>query len=477
MKRSIFFATAMMSLLMAATVMASPSVYPTGTTIYDPARAYNGYVLISYEAEGLYGKVDNREHYKGKKWDFNTLPSSDDTDEIFLIDMNGTVVHRWKDDGTTNKKVRLLPNGHLLSISHSTKRVVEYDWDNNIVWKYQTELGPHHDGDRLENGNTLILCYEDVPQSMNEKVVNVTTPWYGTQDRKSLKHHGDSIIEVTPDGKVVWEWKSSDYLDINRYLPIVGRPADWTHGNTASIIPPNKWFDAGDKRFKPGNIIYNPRHFDEFYIIDKESKKIVWSFKFGKVGGLAQIHEPVMIPKGYPGEGNIILFDNGLFPHHENHSGQSIVWEINPSTNEPVWRYMAAEMGSTRFWAKYKSSAYKLPNGNVLISEDYGARAFQVKPDITHPDGGEIVWEYVADSLLSRTSIYPYDYTPQLKAMKKPNELKVSPLNPESWKVLPDAQRKDGVFVKMDDIPKLRGGIEAPQSHMDGEGPARYKPY
>ena len=34
---------------MSASGMAAPSVYPTGTTIYDPAQAQNGYVLISVD--------------------------------------------------------------------------------------------------------------------------------------------------------------------------------------------------------------------------------------------------------------------------------------------------------------------------------------------------------------------------------------------------------------------------------------------
>jgi hypothetical protein len=46
---------------------AEPSVFPTGTTIYDPARAFNSYVLFA-AGDGV----------------------------SRLIDLNGNVVHDWK---------------------------------------------------------------------------------------------------------------------------------------------------------------------------------------------------------------------------------------------------------------------------------------------------------------------------------------------------------------------------------------------
>lgn len=431
-----------------ASAQAAPSVYPTGTTIYDPALSQNGYVLISVDFKDVYAKVDNRGIFDNLK-DFNSAPpAGKEEDTIFLMDMNGNVVNSWKDPGD-NKKVYLLPNGNILSISEPQSAVKEYDWSGNLVWEFKTKLGPHHDGRRLENGNTLILCYESVPKSLNDKVTNVTTPWWGTQDRKGVQLRGDTIIEVNPEGKIVWDWNSSDHLDLNKYMPLTGM-ADWTHGNTISIIPPNKWYDAGDKRFKPGNILYNPRHFDEFMIIDKDTKEVVWSLKDFKVlSGLGNCHEPIMIEKGMPGEGNIMVFDNGLFARNGLHAGQSIVWEINPSNNKVEWRYLPAMAGSFRFTSKYKGSAYKLANGNVLISEDYAGRVFQVKPDATHPDGGPIVWEYVYPSVISRTTMYPYDFCPQLKALAKPKEDKVSPLNPAEWQVLPDSQRKGNAVVNV----------------------------
>ena len=62
------------------------SVYPTGTTIYDPDRAWNGYTVLS--------------------------PLQ--TPAVLVIDMNGTVVKRW--DGYNNSAggpARVLPGGDV----------------------------------------------------------------------------------------------------------------------------------------------------------------------------------------------------------------------------------------------------------------------------------------------------------------------------------------------------------------------------
>src|SRR5437870_5138814 len=68
MQRSslMFAASLVTSALWLATVNAEPSIYPTGVTRYDPAKAHNVFVLFN--------GADDKTH---------------------LVDMNGTEVHRW----------------------------------------------------------------------------------------------------------------------------------------------------------------------------------------------------------------------------------------------------------------------------------------------------------------------------------------------------------------------------------------------
>ena len=72
-------AAAMLFLAWSINVWAWPSVYPTGTTIYDPKKSFNGYTLYS-PMIGQRGATD-----------FYSKPC-----KAYLVDMNGNVVHEWK---------------------------------------------------------------------------------------------------------------------------------------------------------------------------------------------------------------------------------------------------------------------------------------------------------------------------------------------------------------------------------------------
>jgi len=77
--------------------------------------------------------------------------------------------------------------------------------------------------------------------------------------------------------------------------------------------------DAGDGRFHPDNIIWSSRRANIIAIIERKEGKIVWkvgpdysaSPALRKLGQMIGTHHVTMIPKGLPGEGNILIFDNG----------------------------------------------------------------------------------------------------------------------------------------------------------------------
>jgi hypothetical protein len=77
-------------MLAAVVLLGYPSVYPTGVTRYDPARAYNSYVL--------FGSPDGKTH---------------------LIDMNGKNVHEWSYFGFPSEmldpKITGGKRGHVLA--------------------------------------------------------------------------------------------------------------------------------------------------------------------------------------------------------------------------------------------------------------------------------------------------------------------------------------------------------------------------
>lgn len=65
-----------------------------------------------------------------------------------------------------------------------------------------------------------------------------------------------------------------------------------------------------------------------------------------------------------------------------------------------------------------------------------------MKPD------GEIVWEYVNRGGTTRPSPIPYDFTPQLRALAKPEELAVTPPNNLEWQLKPDKYREGNFWCK-----------------------------
>ena len=145
-----------------------------------------------------------------------------------------------------------------------------------------------------------------------------------------------------------------------------------------------------------------------------------------------------MIEKGLPGAGNIILFENGLFTRNRAHTGQTFIVELNPVTQEIVWLYETEGYANIKFFSKTMGTQRRLPNGNTYIAEANTGRLFQVRSD------GEIVWEYVNRGGTTRPSVIPYDYTPQLRALSRPEELTVTPPNNLEWYTMPDILRDRG---------------------------------
>jgi outer membrane protein assembly factor BamB len=381
-------------------VMAGPSIYPTGTTRYDPNKAYNSFVLFT--------GGDNIAR---------------------LIDLNGNTVHEWKDAAAHSTMINpaLIQGklGHVFVTLETiegkgtdlvpgqlnrriSKIVGELDWDGNKVWSFgEGEKTPggaaqqHHDWARLTNGNTVILA-------------NLTHRINGFKHPLVMD---DVIYEINPNGEVVWKWTASEHIDEFGFTPAElillrnSESPDYLHINNLKVVGNNHWFDTGDKRFNPDNLIFDSRNANFTAIIDKKTGKIVW--RLGPhyppinteqtqnrqlprpVDQISGQHDAQLIPENLPGAGNLLIFDNqGIagFPIAElPFTGGSRVLEINPVKNEIVWQYTGLDSGgpSWSFRSTHISAARRLPNGNTFIDEGQSGRLFQVTPE------GEIVWEYI----------------------------------------------------------------------------------
>ena len=381
------------------------TVYPLGTTLYDPGKCHNGYTMVNFYASG-------------------------EGSGILIVDMNGNTVHEWP--MRVLREPKLLRNGNIL-VSHVTVddrrtplihrgRIREFDWEGEVVWELEpTPEGlraESHSGTtggilaiRLDNGNTIAVHKEPVPWKYMRKIKDPAR-------RNRADYNGDCLREVTPNGEAVWEWRTYEHIDMNCYLDI-DPSQNWTHFNSVQALPENRWYDGGDVRFRPGNLLLSPRTLGFVFIVDRETGEIVWRTD-GRVP-LSGQHAPRMIEKGMPGDGNIIVFDNGVPPlSYVYQAGKSRVLEINPVTYEVPWTY---ENGY-QFFAAFTANAERLPNGNTLICESFGSRAFEVTME------GEIVWEcvFAPDHIgLGTAYRFPYDYCPQLAVLPKPCKERVVP--------------------------------------------------
>ncbi len=219
----------------------------------------------------------------------------------------------------------------------------------------------------------------------------------------------DDIVEVDRAGNVVWQWHSGDYLE-SFIPPEIANKTDVTHLNSVQELPDNPWFDHGDERFRPGNLLVSSREMNLVFVIDKQTRNLTWTFG----ADLDKQHEPLMIGPESPAAGNILVFNNRYRSFYGDR--QSSLLEIDPSSDTLVWQYR-----STGFYSPTSGVEQSLPNGNVLITSSRGGRIFEITR------AGRIVWEWVPPFDTTRSQRYSHDHTPQLAAMALPDLVAVTP--------------------------------------------------
>jgi len=294
---------------------------------------------------------------------------------VYLIDLDGKVVHTWRmpyppgNYGYLTVRGTLFYNGKTVEdsgrfISRQPWKggvVLEADWDGRVLWEVR-HADHHHDGIRLTNGNVLLLCLGQLPRDLVPKVKGGMP---GTEHNGEM--YADYLVEMTTAGQVVWEWRSWEHLDPENdgITAVQERREEWTHGNGVAELP-------------NGDIVVSFRIISTVIIIDRKSGRIIW-----KLGAppLCGQHAPTPLPNG-----NLLLFDNG--PHRLDHPMPfSRVIEIELATKQIVWKYQ--EKREYEFFSPRISNAQRLPNGNTLICEGDFGRIFEVMTE------GQLVWEFV----------------------------------------------------------------------------------
>lgn len=349
-------------------------------------------------------------------------------------------------------------------------RIQEFTWDGDVVWDfrfYNARQLPHHDLTPLPNGNVLLIVWD---RKTADEALAAGRRSELTGDSHLLVDSLIEIKPTgKTTGEVVWEWHLWDHLvqDFDKSKPNYGNVAEHpelvnlNYGEDA-LAPAAADKDAASKLKSVGyigaggppgrgranpdwthanGVAYNPaldqvmvsiHNFSELWIIDHSTTTAEAAGHTGGRGGkggdllyrwgnprayragtkedqrLFAQHNAHWIAPGLPGEGHVLVFNNGgnrpdgtyssvdeiVVPVDAEEPQAGLVsgvrYDYQPGKAygpaESVWSYTAPK--KTDFHSFFISGAQRLPNGNTLICSGANGTIFEVTPD------KQVVWKY-----------------------------------------------------------------------------------
>jgi hypothetical protein len=420
-----------------------------GVSINDP-KAFNGYTLVApLNSRATY--LIDMEGRVVHTWTTDCTPAL----IPYLLD-NGNLLR----PGTV-PRFTTTPGlgGRIQEITWDGKLVWDYTFDGK-------NQHPHHDITRLPNGNILMIISdrkdaaevlaagrrpETIGPVLNADAIIEVKPTGPKSGEIVWEWHvWDHLIQEHDKTKTNFGKATAapERIDINfaqgvfgfskrplpkdeieklRALGYLGGPApksktlatdmfaDWTHFNSVAY---NADLDQ---------IMISVHSFSEIWIIDHSTTtKEAASSKGGKYGKGGDLlyrwgnpnayrsgtnvdrrffhqHNAHWIAKGLPGEGHVLVFNNGLNrPDGKYSSVEEIVLPNKPDGSydreqgrpftapKSVWSYSAATKAD--FFDPFVSGAQRLQNGNTLVCSGTKVTFFEVTSD------KEVVWKFVNPS-------------------------------------------------------------------------------
>lgn len=379
---------------------------------------------ISDNGSNTIDLTENVEVYKTDLIHDNlTLAVVNGSQTSFLVNKQGQKVYSWEFEDRLGNDLEILPDGRLLGIFKDENAEITFGGyggiikiinpDNSIAWEFNyssTDFIAHHDVEMLPNGNVLILVWERINEDEAEQQGAVAS-----QDLFAEK-----LMEINPNtNEIVWEWRSWDHIiqdgEINKpNYGIINEHPELIHinynpSNNGDIMHANG-LDYDENK----DVIYlSVNFYSEVWVIDHSTtiteaashsggnynkggdllyrfgNPLAYDNNFGEVRSSSN-HFPNLLEDGVPGEGNILIFINGLVDSKSKVLELEMPENFNllPNVdNEPsvVWSF-----SNDDFFANKISGAVRLSNGNTLICEgDYGF--WEISPQ------NEIVWKYNGD--------------------------------------------------------------------------------
>lgn len=388
----------------------------TGLLYHDPSKASNdGYILYAPKESTM----------------------------TYLINKLGQVLKTWKSKTGPGQKAIITPDGYFYRAGNAKGNIPEIiaraqagtfekqTWDGELLWEFEyvkDNAISHHDYTVMPSGNILAMVVEK--KSYEEAIAAGFLPENLMADGISA----ESVLEFAPEGspdtdgvirgfQVVWEWHLWDHLvapelasEHPELYKITGSSdrLNWNHGNGI------------DYNEELNQIALSFRNNDEIIVIEytgnlengTDIAKGHAGGSYGKGGDLLyrwgntayygrgdihlsySQHAVHWIPDGYPGAGNLLIFNNG-----SRQRPYSTVCEIASQWDEATQSYpdistsdahwgpdvLAWEWNANDIYDIYtddSSGAQRLKNGNTLIAFGIYGLLLEVTPD------HEIVWKY-----------------------------------------------------------------------------------
>ena len=300
-----------------------------------------------------------------------------------IINKNGSVIHYWPyvyagiilDDGT-----------YIAQYGYENESWGRFNFNGTPLWIVNERI--HHDI-TLSPWNTVFV--------LSMQVV----------DYNGRKVEFDVIEEYSLDGDFLGNFSIWDnFEEFHKYHPLTeldkssnlkvskeltelnesnwGGDYQYYHMNNLEFVPPND-LEGVHPAFNPGNWILTFRQGNLVYILDKDTKKVLWFYGITALDGP---HAGQMLPSG-----NVLIFDNGYA------RGFSRVLEVSPVNLSVEFEYSDR---ANDFYTQSQGWVEKESNGNYLITQTEKGRIFEITPD------KEIVWEYWNPEVFdnNRTTIY-----------------------------------------------------------------------
>lgn len=361
----------------------------------------------------------------------------------YLVDLDGNTVKTWHGATEPSELAYMLPDSSVLRpcrvplAGGRGGRVQHIDAADQVIWDFtyatDTHL-QHHDIEPMPNGNVLLVAWElfTIAEAQAAGRVDIALDMKVTE-----------IVEVEPvgatGGNIVWRWRAWDHLvqDVDPGKPNYGVVAD--HPELIDInwsdVPAGTWLhvNAVDYNRKLDQIVVSARNSSEVYVIDHSTTTeeaaghtggrwgrggdILYRWGNPQVYGRGDETDQVMfgahgalwIDPYLPGEGNILVFNNGDRPGLVD--DMSGVYELDPPQSSPgvyvidpgqpygpavpVWSYE-----QPGFYSETLGGAYRMPNGNTLICDGRNSRIFEVTTT------GATVWTFLPGDNVHRAPRY-----------------------------------------------------------------------